>query len=163
MVDKATLDRHLAYTTWATNRLLDAVSAIPTEQLTHDFGTADRNIIGTLAHVFAADRVWSDRANGRHRAVFIEDRDRDLKVLREEWPKLHAGWRQWLAGLDEQRLSAPISYQDMQGNPYQNFPWEIILHVVNHGSHHRGQVSGFLRALGHTPPPLDLIRFYRGL
>jgi uncharacterized damage-inducible protein DinB len=32
---------------------------------------------------------------------------------------------------------------------------------VNHGTHHRGQVVGFLRALGHTPPVVDLIHFYR--
>jgi len=41
--------------------------------------------------------------------------------------------------------------------------WQILLHVVNHATHHRGQVSGFLRAMGHTPPPLDLIAFYRTL
>ena len=163
MIDRATLDRQLAYTIWATNHLLNAAAAIPPEQLLHDFHTADKNIVGTLAHVFAADRVWMDRVQGRPRTVFIEDRDRNLSVLREEWPPLHAGWRQWLGALEEHKLDERISYQDMQGNPYQSLPWEIILHVVNHGTHHRGQVSGFLRALGHVPPPLDLIRFYRGL
>ena len=159
--DKATLERHLGYTTWATDQLLKAVSVIPAEQLTRDFHTADRNIIGTIAHVFAADRVWLDRVQGRRRTVFIEDRDRDLLVLNGEWPRLLAGWKEWLAALDEDHIQAPISYHDIQGNPWQSSPWEIILHIVNHGTHHRGQVSGFLRALGHTPPPLDLIRFYR--
>jgi len=42
----------------------------------------------------------------------------------------------------------------MNGDPHMNPVWEIVLHVVNHGSHHRGQVSGFLRALGHAPPQL---------
>jgi uncharacterized damage-inducible protein DinB len=41
--------------------------------------------------------------------------------------------------------------------------WKIVLHVVNHGTHHRGQASGFLRAMGHVPPPLDLIAYYRTL
>jgi uncharacterized damage-inducible protein DinB len=54
-----------------------------------------------------------------------------------------------------------IHYQDMKGNSYTSTLWEIVLHVVNHATHHRGQVAGFLRTLGHTPPPLDLIRFYR--
>ena len=39
--------------------------------------------------------------------------------------------------------------------------WQIVTHVVNHGTHHRGQVSGFLRTMGHTPPPLDLSFYYR--
>jgi uncharacterized damage-inducible protein DinB len=163
MMDKATLDRQLAYTAWATNRLLKAVATLPAEQLTHNFKTADGNIIGTLAHIFAADRLWLDRVQGRRRTTFIEECDRDLVLLQGEWPALFAEWRRWIAGYSEDRLNDPIAYLDLSGNPYQSPPWEIILHVVNHGTHHRGQVSGFLRALGHTPPPLDLIRFYRGL
>jgi len=161
-VDKATLDQHLAYTSWATNHLLKAVAAIPSDQLLHNFNTADKTIVGTLAHVYAADRIWFDRVTGKRRAAFIEDRDRDFAVLQREWPELLASWRQWLANYSED-LNLPIQYQDMAGNPYQNPPAEIILHVVNHGTHHRGQVSGFLRTLGHTPPPLDLIRYYRSL
>jgi uncharacterized damage-inducible protein DinB len=162
-IDKAALDRHLAYTIWATNHLLDAAASLKQEQLLHDFHTADKNIVWTLAHVFAADRVWLDRVHGRRRTAFIEDRDRNLDTLRQEWPVLHQGWRQWLGGMDERQINEPLSYQDMQGNPYQSAPWEIVLHVVNHGTHHRGQDSGMIRALGNVPPPLDLIRFYRGL
>jgi uncharacterized damage-inducible protein DinB len=36
-----------------------------------------------------------------------------------------------------------------------------LLHVVNHGTHHRGQVAGFLRSMGRKPPVLDLIAYYR--
>src|SRR5262245_52567676 len=161
-VDKATLDQHLAYTSWATNQLLKAVAAIPPEQLLHNFNTADRTIVGTLAHIFAADRIWFDRVIGRKRSTFIEESDKDFAVLQREWPELLASWRQWLANYNE-NLEQPIHYQALSGDPFQNTPAEIILHVVNHGTHHRGQVSGFLRALGHTPPPLDLIRYYRSL
>src|SRR4051794_22712777 len=77
MIEKPLLDRHLQYTAWATDRLLTAVGGIPVDQLTHDFKTGDRTIINTLAHIFAADRVWLHRVNGRRPAVFIEDRDRE--------------------------------------------------------------------------------------
>jgi uncharacterized damage-inducible protein DinB len=160
-MDKASLDRHLQYTAWATNRLLKAVNGISHDQLLHDFKTGDRTIIGTLAHIFAADRVWYDRLIGHQRAAFIEDRDRDLKVLGDEWPKLHTAWREWLASYARDLNNDPISYTNLKGDPFTSTATEIILHVVNHGTHHRGQVSGFLRALGHTPPPLDLIAFYR--
>ena len=163
MISKQLLDQHLAYTAWATQHLLNAVAAIPSEQLTHDFHTADKTILNTLAHVFAADRIWFDRVNGWPREAFITDADRSLDVLQEAWPELLAGWRRWTSALDENRLNERIVYTDMAGKSHQSLPSEIILHVVNHGTHHRGQVSGFLRTLGHTPPPLDLIRFYRGL
>ena len=123
--------------------------------------TSDRSILGTLAHVFAADRVWFDRVIGHQRAAFIEDRDRDLKVLYDEWPKLHTAWREWLASYSRDLNNDSIAYTSLKGDPFTSTATEVILHVVNHGTHHRGQVSGFLRMLGHTPPPLDLIAFYR--
>src|SRR4051794_16664682 len=96
MIEKSLLDSHLQYTAWATDRLLKAIAAIPAGQLTYDFKTSDGTIINTLAHIFAADRVWLNRVNGRRPAVFIEDRDRDLAVLRTEWPAVHEEWRYWL-------------------------------------------------------------------
>ena len=49
----------------------------------------------------------------------------------------------------------------MSGNRFNQPVWQLVLHVVNHGTHHRGQVSGFLRAMGHKPPKLDLVSYYR--
>jgi len=58
-------------------------------------------------------------------------------------------------------IAEPISYRDMKGHPWVSPVWQIVLHVVNHGTHHRGQVAGFLRSMGKTPPVLDLIAYYR--
>jgi uncharacterized damage-inducible protein DinB len=57
--------------------------------------------------------------------------------------------------------STPLTYQDLQGRTHATPLWQIVLHVVNHGTHHRGQVAAMMRAMGHVPPPLDLIRYYR--
>jgi len=155
------LRSHLAYTAWANNLLLHAAAQVPAEHLTHDFQTADRSIIGTLAHTFAADRVWLQRVLGEPYTGFIPEEDRRLDTLQREWPALMERWQNWVAGLTD--TSALIHYHDLKGNPYSTKGWEIVLHVVNHGTHHRGQAAGFLRTLGHTPPPLDLIRYYRSL
>jgi uncharacterized damage-inducible protein DinB len=155
------LRNHLAYTAWASRRLLDSAAQLPTEQLTRDFGTADRSVLGTLAHVFAADRIWLARLTGAAPTALISDADRQLSVLQKDWPELHARWQRWAAGLTDENVRAMLDYKDTKGNPYRQPLWQIVLHVVNHGAHHRGQVSGFLRAMGHTPPPLDLIFYYR--
>ena len=54
-----------------------------------------------------------------------------------------------------------VHYTSLAGLSFQTPLWQIVLHVVNHGTHHRGQVSGFLRRMGVVPPPLDLIAYYR--
>jgi len=162
-VPAETLRLHLDYSAWASRRLVDEAALLTAEELNRDFQTSDKNVLGTLAHVFAADRVWLSRVKGETPAPFITPEDRRLDVLQGEWPALHQRWKLFAANLSDQDALANIPYKDTKGNPYESRLWEILLHLVNHGTHHRGQVSGFLRAMGRTPPPVDLIAYYRSL
>jgi uncharacterized damage-inducible protein DinB len=160
-VSADTLRMHLDYTAWASRRLLDCAAKLSPEELTRDFKTSDRTVLETLVHVFAADRIWFARIHGIPPATFINPEDRQLSALQHEWPSLHERWKQWAAPLTDPDVQAKIPYRDLKGNAWEQPLWQILLHVVNHGTHHRGQVSGFMRAMGHNPPPLDLIAFYR--
>lgn len=164
LISRDILQHHITYTRWASSRLVEAASALTPEELTRDFGTADKSVLGTLVHVFAADRIWMGRIQNNVPARFIDiEKDMHLSVLQNDWPPLLDQWHAWVSGLDAEALAGKIAYKDMKGNPYENPAWQVILHVVNHGTHHRGQVSGFLRAMGHKPPVLDLIAYYRSL
>jgi len=156
-----TLRQQFDYSTWASQRLLEEANKLPAEELARDFSTADRSVVETLAHVFAADRVWLARVQGTPRASFIEDRDRELATLNKEWPEIQQSWKQLLAGMSDQDIQKVVEFKDLKGNPNQQPLWKIVMHLVNHGTHHRGQVSGFLRAMGHTPPAIDLMVYYR--
>jgi len=162
-VSAETLRLQLDYSAWASQRLLSAIANLTPEDLARDFKTSDGNIVHTLSHVFAADRVWLARVQGTPRQGFIDDNDRQLDTLRQEWPLIHQGWKDWCEGLTDEGARAQVSYRDLKGNAWEQPVWQILLHVVNHGTHHRGQVSGFLRSMGQTPPPLDMIAFYRSL
>lgn len=154
------LRTHVRYSTWASARLVEAAGTLSPDELVRDFQSADKSVLGTLAHVYAADRVWLGRIEGRPPARFLDPEvDVRLDVLQRDWPTLLGRWQAWVDGLQD--AAATVAYQDLKGNPYTTPLWQIVLHVVNHGTHHRGQVSAMLRAMGHTPPPLDLIRFYR--
>jgi uncharacterized damage-inducible protein DinB len=71
------------------------------------------------------------------------------------------GWRRWAESLGEGDLEAVLGYTDLRGREWRQPLWQIVFQVVNHSTHHRGQVSGFLRAMGRTPPALDFIVFVR--
>lgn len=155
-----TIRIHFDYTEWATNRLLEAAGRLPSKDLERDFGTADKSVLGTLTHIFSADRVWLARIEGEPPEV---PSGYDLGRLASEWSDLFERWRRWAAGLTEESSEESLSYRDLKGNPWVSPIWQIVLHVVNHGTHHRGQVAGFLRSMGHAPPVLDLIAYYRTL
>lgn len=162
-VSADTLRLHLDYSAWASQRLLDAAAKLSPEELTRDFKTADKSVLDTLVHVYAADRIWLARVLAEPRATFIDPEDHDLGLLQAEWPALHQRWKLWLRDFTDADVRRVISYRDMKSNAYSQPAWQIILHLVNHGTHHRGQISGFLRSMDRTPPPLDLIAYYRAL
>ena len=161
-MDVKTLKQHLAYSAWASRRLVEAAAKLSEAELTRDLGTADKSMLGTLVHVFAADRVWLARVRGHVPGRFIDlEHDMKMSVLEADWPAVLTGWQEHLDGVAD--VTVPVSYNDLKGNAYTTPLWQIVLHVVNHATHHRGQASGFLRNMGHPPPPLDLIFYYRQL
>jgi uncharacterized damage-inducible protein DinB len=155
------LRSHIGYTAWASRRLVDAAAQLSPEELNRDFRTADRSVLETLVHIFAADRSWLSRlTEGKPHPGFVSDADRSLAVLQSEWPALHERWKRWALDITDETAAALFDYVDWNGRSHSQPVWQIVLHVVNHGTHHRGQVSGFLRSLGHAPPPLDLVFYY---
>ena len=160
-VSASALRTLIDYTAWASQRLVEAAARLSPDELNRDFQTADRSVLETLVHVFAADRLWLSRLAGGPNPGFISDADRSLAVLQNDWPALHQRGKQWADGLTDDQALREVAYHDMKGRPWSQPLWQLVLHVVNHGTHHRGQVSGFLRTLGHTPPALDLVFFYR--
>ena len=152
---------HIDYTAWASGLMVEAAARLTPEELTRDFGTADKSVLGTLVHVFGADRVWLARLKREPANRFLDEDDYRLAVLQNDWPALYTRWADWAARLTDDAVRQEVSYSDMKGNPWCQPLGQLVLHVVNHGTHHRGQVAGFLRAMGYPPPKLDLISYYR--
>ncbi len=160
-VSAEVLRTHLEYTAWASRRLVEAAAKLTEEELHRDFGTADHSVLGTLVHIFAGDRVWLYRLAGGADPGFVHDSDRQLRVLQNDWPVVHDRWLAWASGLTPEQIAAPLTYRDLKGREWTQPVWQLVLHVVNHGTSHRGQVAGFLRAMGRVPPGSDLIFYYR--
>jgi len=150
----------LDFTTWAAERMLKAVAGLTPEELSQDFKTADKSILGTLTHIYRAERVWLMRLQDK-KVDFRVEGDDTLAALQKNWPELRSGWADWARALSEEAAAADFKYSDLKGNAWMQPVWTIVLHVVNHSSHHRGQAIGFMRALGYTPPNVDLITFSR--
>ncbi len=164
LISAEVLRIHIDYTAWASQRLMEAIAHLNADELWRDFGTADKSVLGTLVHTFAADRFWMGRIDGNLPARFIDqEKDMHVHVLRDDWPAVHARWKKWAAALSDDGVAQPLIYKDMKGNDHSTPLWQVAMHVVNHATHHRGQVAGFLRSMGHTPPVLDLIAYYRTL
>lgn len=151
------------YNYWARDRLLDAVRQLTPEQFTRDLGSSFRSVRDTVAHLHAAEWIWYQRWIGASPAGLPPaDRFPDLAAAESAWRDMEAQVRAYFEPLDDQALTRVIEYKAPTGVPSAQPLWQMLQHVVNHGSYHRGQVTTMLRQLGATPPKaLDLMAFYR--
>ncbi|HVT94113.1 MAG TPA: DinB family protein [Bryobacteraceae bacterium] len=155
--------QHLTYHRWATNLLLEAAAALDPSILHRDFGVSHASIFRTLGHIFHADQVWLSRV--LHTASFTPvkvEPEQGIGTLRSEWARCHAGWIEWAERVTPEEWEHPVSYVS-SGKPSSTEANKIVLHLVNHGSLHRGQVMAMLRQAGVKPPATDLIQYYRSL
>src|SRR3954447_19594390 len=120
MLITGAIRHHFDYTAWASARLVKAAEELPPEELTKDFGTADHSVLGTLVHVYAADRVWYARIHGTPPARFIDpERHMHLHVLQNDWPPLLRKWQEGAAAQTEESVREKAAYKDLKGNAYE--------------------------------------------
>lgn len=151
------------YTYWARDRVLAAAERLSPEQLSRDLGSSFPSVRDTLAHVYLAEWIWYSRWQGESPASPLETGYlTTVQLLREEWDPL-AGWiREYVANRTEEDLERVCEYRLINGAQGASTYREMFLHLVNHGTYHRGQVGTMLRQLGATPAePTDLIAFFR--
>ncbi|HEX9468750.1 MAG TPA: DinB family protein [Bradyrhizobium sp.] len=159
--------RQLAdYNHWANLRLYGAALEMPEELYRRPTGVFFGSLHGTLNHLLLTDRIWLKRLTGkgehpdRLNAILHEDRRELLRARMAEDTRLIGV----IAGYGDGDLNKAVSYQTTSGKPYTQALQDILLHLFNHQTHHRGQAHACCSILtGAEPPSLDLLLFQRGV
>lgn len=150
------------YNAWANRRTLESCAALTPEQFTRDLGSSFRSVRDTLAHVFLVEHLWLERWHGRSPGGYPPSTDfPDLASVRSRWAEIERDLLDYIASLQPEDVQRVMHYQTTTGAAQAQPLWQMLQHMVNHGSYHRGQVATLLRQCGVKPIPTDLIVFYR--
>lgn len=150
------------FNAWANGRIYDAVSRLPEAEYKQDRKAFFGSIHNTLNHLLAVDRIWTGRIEGVDRGVTALD-----QVLHDDFESLRADReaedRRFIELADrvaKEGLDRPIRYRSM-ANPaeLETRIGHIVITLLNHQTHHRGQVHAMLTQADIDPPPLDVIYF----
>jgi uncharacterized damage-inducible protein DinB len=148
------------YNIWATRRLLGAVAVVPDADYRRDLGLFFNSIHGTLNHLLVGEHLlWFCRfAEGASPKLALNDEaESDRQRLAERLREGAARWQPLIESWPAERFDGVLSYTTMRGQPV-TLPFAATLaHVFNHGTHHRGQITAALTALGQPCPELDLV------
>jgi uncharacterized damage-inducible protein DinB len=161
-IHRSTALRHLEFHAWATQKMLDSVEQLSSEELHRDMQTSHSSVWGTLDHTYRADALWLKRLQGQGDAKLdaIETAG-DLADLRAKWANTQAGLISFAGSLDDCDWTRVFDYRFLSGKEGRSPIYESLLHVVNHGTFHRGQIVTMLRQLGAKPAPSDFITYVR--
>lgn len=151
------------YNYWATRLILRAADGLTTEQFIAPARVSFGSIRGTLVHALGTEHVWRQRCqNAVSPTAMLQEADYpDLASLRLAWEKDEREMRAYLASLSDDDLQRSVRYSTLRGVPYENVLWQILAHVVNHGTQFRSEAGVALTELGHSPGDVDLIFFLR--
>lgn len=151
------------YNHWATNKILAAARRASEDELCRASTLPWKSIHGTLVHMMDAERTWRLRCQEGAAPARLADPSKypTLAELTAQWTAEEAALRAYIDGLADADLESTIAYRNTKGVPYAQALWQILVHVVNHGTQHRAEVAQLLTELGHSPGDVDFIFYLR--
>ncbi len=160
-----TLKQHLAYSVWANERLTETLETVDESLLFSEVKSSFPSIAKTLLHAWDAEVIWLNRLQG---------------VSLDSWPSQNfsGGKKELLEGIvrsakslaafvESQEMdfsSTTVRYKNLKGDLFEDKVEDMLFHVINHGTYHRGQVTTLLHQLGITKiQSMDIIFYLRSL
>lgn len=150
------------YNIWANEQVIQSISGLSASIFEQDLKSSHGSIRGTVAHIASAEWIWLQRWKGNSpRQMLPEDEFSTIETAIARWKRIDAELADFIRQLKEPDLEKLFSYTTTEGKEFSNVLWQVMQHLVNHSSYHRGQVAALLRHAGKTPQSTDLIKYYR--
>ncbi len=161
--------RHLQllirYSVWANEQLFDSLARLPEAELLADREIVFGNMLRTVHHVQAMDHVWRCHLLGTPHGLTTRNPVdcppfAELRAAQEEMDRWYLAY---VDALDPARLADVVEFTFIDGDRGAMTREEILLHVVNHRTYHRGHVAALMYQVPVFPPTSDLPVFIRDI
>jgi uncharacterized damage-inducible protein DinB len=150
------LKRYYAYATWANDLACDGIAQLSEEN------PQRKEALRLLGHVLGAGEFWrTDRIFARHSPTNNVWQTLTLDEARTKNVDEGIHWQEYLSSISDDNLSGLITYKTMAGDRLSSSLQDILHHVANHATHHRGQIMQLVRQGGGVPKPTDFIAYSR--
>lgn len=149
------------YNSWANARVLKAASALTREQFMRDLRESHRSVRDTLVHIMSGEWIWLRRWKETSPKAMLDPAEfSSLDLVKTQWSQIEREQAEFVEGVTDRSLKKVITYVNTSGETWRYPLAQMMQHLVNHSSYHRGQVSLMLRQLGAEPVPTDFLVFF---
>ena len=160
---KELLQQLAAYNIWANNLLMGVIENLPGELIEKEVPSSFSSLKKTILHMWNAETVWWQRMKLQERIIGPADNfNGDLKDILSGLKTQNSHWYEWVTKAQEHHLQYVFQYQNFKGEQFKQPIFQMLLHLFNHGTYHRGQIVNILRQLGvEKIPQTDFIVWSR--
>jgi uncharacterized damage-inducible protein DinB len=161
---KAHFRRMAVYNRWANERIYEAAGKLSPAELVAARSGFFPSLMKTLNHILVGDTIWMGRMDGTGSpgvTKLDQTLHTDFAALKAARAAMDARIVAFVDGLTPPRLNEDLVYRTTTGEPMTTQMAQVLAHVFNHQTHHRGQAHAMLSSTEVAPPPLDLIYFLR--
>lgn len=134
------------------------VAPLPYEQFTKEVGYSHGSVRDQIVHMIDADEAWFSELQGIEPSEPLPTaQGDDREAIRAHWDRVEQMMRGYLEGLEDEALfDTPIVEPE---EDQELIVWQVLVHVVNHGTDHRAQLLRVLNDLGVETSYQDYIFF----
>jgi uncharacterized damage-inducible protein DinB len=153
----ADLRKLVRYKAWANELLYAGLAQLPEAALTQPDPIIFGNLLRTLHHTYAMDYVWRSHLLGQPHGLTSRNPDfcPPFTEVRDAQRAIDAWFVDYADGLADDVRNETVTFQFIGGGPGEMTREDILLHVVNHGTYHRGHVAGMMHRQGTQAPTTD--------
>lgn len=152
-----------AYNIWANQLLLDAIGQLPEEKQMQTVLSSFDSLMKTVVHMWDAEAIWWQRLKLSEKIIVPSIGFKGtMKEASEGLLQQNKQWNDWLVNAQEHMLQYVFMYQNSKKEQFKQPVHQMLLHLFNHGTYHRGQLVNMLRQLGvEKIPQTDFIVWSR--
>lgn len=150
------------YNNWANERVLKACEDLTPEQWDKAQGYSWGSVHGMVVHIMAAEIAWFSRWKGVSPKSLVKAEEfPTLADVRHKWGPQREAMRWYLDDLTQDQLNSNLTYTKTNGEPEAQPLAQLMLHLFNHGTHHRGELSAMLALMNIPHEEEDLLIYLR--
>ena len=149
------------YMYWATGRYFAVAEGLSDEQLHRSQGHGWDDVHGTLVHMMSSEWVWFQRWHGTFPKAHLDKGDYPtLPALKKRWGEVEAEMRAFIEKQTAEGLELPITYSNFRGETFHVPLWQMLVHIVNHETHHRGELATMYALMDVPHSEDEMIQFF---
>lgn len=151
------------YSAWANKRLFEALSELADDAVAAQRSDGAGSMLKVLNHAYVVDQIWQAHLLGKPHGFSARNTDTlpSLGELQSGQCMIDDWYVAYANELAEKTYGEVVNFEFIGGDPGAMTRGDMLLHIVNHKTYHRGFVAQMLYEVSQRPPVMDLPVFLR--